>query len=97
MVQAHGQADCGLYIRIPVELDRRLRAAAAARGDGYLRHGAFKPFLVEVLQRGIGALELAAQALDAEDAAERAKTKPRRKRLKMGPALKRPLAKRRRR
>jgi len=81
MVQAHGQADCGLYIRIPVELDRRLRSAAAARSDGYLRHGAFKPFLVEVLQRGIGSIELA-QALPDESEAERGKPTRARKRSK---------------
>jgi len=64
-MKAEGQTDVGLYLRIPVELDRRIRAAAVASADGgYLRHGGLKPFVIGVLARGLGVLEDARRELE---------------------------------
>jgi hypothetical protein len=61
------QAEVGLYLRIPVELDRRLRDAAANAEHGYMRHGQFKPFVLDVLARGLGVIELGRQELEERE------------------------------
>jgi hypothetical protein len=85
------QGDVGLYFRIPVELDRRLRTAAAAESDGYLRHGAFKPFVLNVLARGLGVIELGRRELEEREAdaarmgarkRKRGAAKPRKRRVR---------------
>jgi hypothetical protein len=47
------QADVGFYLRIPVELDRRLHIAAAARHGGYVPRGALKRLVLEMLTGGL--------------------------------------------
>lgn len=52
--QAKGrQADVGFYLRIPVDLDRRLHIAAAARHGGYVPRGSLKRLVLEMLTAGL--------------------------------------------
>lgn len=57
MKQGKRQADVGLYLRIPVELDRRLHMAAAAQNGGFLPRGAIRRFVLEVLTGGLAERE----------------------------------------